>query len=76
MSNTKKIQIRIDQVCPNLYYDLEQTGFGKIFNSGTDSEYIEFTILKEEEKKKYQNDVIIHKNQKTIYDISSKFKKK
>jgi hypothetical protein len=75
MSNTKKIQIRIDQVCPNLYYDLEQTGFGKIFNSGTDSEYIEFTISKEKEKKKYQNDVIIHKNQKTIYDISSEFKK-
>ena len=53
MSNTKKIQIRIDQVCPNLYYDLEQTGFGEIFNSGTDSEYIEFTISKKEEKKKY-----------------------
>lgn len=75
MSNTKKIQIRIDQVCPNLYYDLEQTGFGKIFNSGTDSEYIEFAILKEEFEKQHKTNVIIHKNQKTIYEISSEFKK-
>lgn len=75
MSNTKKIQIRIDQVCPNLYYDLEKTGFGKIFNSGTDNEYIEFTISKEEFEKQHKNDIVIHKNQKTIYDISSEFKK-
>lgn len=69
-----KIKIPIDSVDCNLYYDLLKTNLGKVFNEGTDREYLEFEVcnsntnLLPNNKSSSQN-IIIHDGQKTIYDM-------
>lgn len=66
-----KIKIPIDAVDCNLYYDLFKTNLGKVFNEGTDKEYLEFEVCNKNviANNKSSQNIIIHENQKTIYDM-------
>lgn len=69
-----KIQIPIDAVDCNLYHDLLKTNLGKVFNEGTDREYLEFEVCNKnamliQNNKSSSQNIIIHENQKTIYDM-------
>lgn len=65
-----KIQIPINAVDCNLYYDLSKTNLGKVFNEGTDREYLEFEVCNNNTNNKSSSqNIIIHNGQKTIYDI-------
>lgn len=65
-----KIQIPINAVDCNLYYDLFKTNLGKVFNEGTDREYLEFEVCKNNTNNKSSSqNIIIHDGQKTIYDM-------
>lgn len=67
-----KIKIPIDAVDCNLYYDLSKTNLGKVFNEGTDKEYLEFEVCSKNlitNNNKSSQNIIIHENQKTIYDM-------
>lgn len=66
-----KIQIPINAVDCNLYYDLLKTNLGKVFNEGTDKEYLEFEVCNKNviANNKSSQNIIIHEKQKTIYDM-------
>ena len=66
-----KIQIPINAVDCNLYYDLSKTNLGKVFNKGTDEEYLEFEVCNNNtnNNKSSSKNIIIHDGQKTIYDM-------
>lgn len=66
----KKIEIPIDRVDSNLYYDLVQTGLAKIKNKGTGRETLVFTVFDPliDTSKVMHKNVLEHKNQSSIYD--------
>lgn len=66
----KKIEIPIDQIDSNLYYDLVQTGLAKIKNKGTDRETLVFTVFDTytDTSKVMHKNVLEHNNQSSIYD--------
>ena len=67
-----KIQIPINAVDCNLYYDLSKTNLCKVFNKDTDEEYLEFEVCDKNtssNNKSSSQNIIIHNGQKTIYDM-------
>ena len=69
-----KIGIPINMVDCNLYHDLLETNLCIVKNSGTDNEYLEFTVLDPKKSTLVQNanTVLVHKDQTQLSDFLDK----